>query len=171
MGGQCLSLPSHGFSSFSLCNKKASLTDWKAGMCWWWLFILSDGHKCFRSLSAISWKLLDTGVLWLWGQRGWNWMNYGLLLCVFMFPICLLPLPPPLLPSIPSPSPVSECQSCTGLNEDPETGGLTGWLSGTRTRLLNGRHGFDPWSERSPGGVNGNPLQYSCLENCMDRGA
>ena len=24
---------------------------------------------------------------------------------------------------------------------------------------------------RSPGGVNGNPLQYSCLENPMDRGA
>ena len=26
-------------------------------------------------------------------------------------------------------------------------------------------------SERSPGEVNGNPLQYSCLENPMDRGA
>ena len=25
--------------------------------------------------------------------------------------------------------------------------------------------------ERSPGGGNGNPLQYSCLENPMDRGA
>ena len=24
---------------------------------------------------------------------------------------------------------------------------------------------------RSPGEVNGNPLQYSCLENPMDRGA
>ena len=28
-----------------------------------------------------------------------------------------------------------------------------------------------PRSERSPGGGNGNPLQYSCLENPMDRGA
>jgi len=26
-------------------------------------------------------------------------------------------------------------------------------------------------SGRSPGGGNGNPLQYSCLENCMDRGS
>ena len=26
-------------------------------------------------------------------------------------------------------------------------------------------------SERSPGAGNGNPLQYSCLENPMDRGA
>ena len=25
--------------------------------------------------------------------------------------------------------------------------------------------------ERSPGGGHGNPLQYSCLENSMDRGA
>ena len=33
------------------------------------------------------------------------------------------------------------------------------------------RCGFDPWSVRSPGVVNGNPLQYSCLETSMDRGA
>ena len=26
-------------------------------------------------------------------------------------------------------------------------------------------------SGRSPGGGHGNPLQYSCLENSMDRGA
>ena len=28
-----------------------------------------------------------------------------------------------------------------------------------------------PELERSPGGGHGNPLQYSCLENPMDRGA
>ena len=28
-----------------------------------------------------------------------------------------------------------------------------------------------PESGRSPGGGNGNPLQYSCLENSLDRGA
>ena len=27
------------------------------------------------------------------------------------------------------------------------------------------------WLERSAGEGNGNPLQYSCLENLMDRGA
>ena len=27
------------------------------------------------------------------------------------------------------------------------------------------------WLARSPGGGHGNPLQYSCLENSMDRGA
>ena len=31
--------------------------------------------------------------------------------------------------------------------------------------------GSVPGSGRSPGGGNGNPLQYSCLENPMDRGA
>ena len=29
----------------------------------------------------------------------------------------------------------------------------------------------DPGSGRSPGGGNGNPLQYSCLENYLDREA
>ena len=31
--------------------------------------------------------------------------------------------------------------------------------------------GFIPGLGRSPGGGPGNPLQYSCLENPMDRGA
>ena len=31
--------------------------------------------------------------------------------------------------------------------------------------------GLIPGSGRSPGGGHGNPLQYSCLENSMDRGA
>ena len=31
--------------------------------------------------------------------------------------------------------------------------------------------GSIPWSGRSPGRGNGNPLLHSCLENFMDRGA
>ena len=34
-----------------------------------------------------------------------------------------------------------------------------------------GDSGSVPGSGRSPGAGNGNPLQYSCLENFMDRGA
>ena len=34
-----------------------------------------------------------------------------------------------------------------------------------------GETGLIPGSGRSPGGGNGNSLQYSCLENPMDRGA
>ena len=32
-------------------------------------------------------------------------------------------------------------------------------------------HGFDPWVRKIPWRGNGNPLQYSCLENPMDRGS
>ena len=38
----------------------------------------------------------------------------------------------------------------------PANAGVTGWI---------------PGSGRSPGGGHGNPPQYSCLENPMDRGA
>ena len=34
-----------------------------------------------------------------------------------------------------------------------------------------GDSGSIPGSGKSPGGRHGNPLQYSCLENPMDRGA
>ena len=34
-----------------------------------------------------------------------------------------------------------------------------------------GVSGLIPGSRRSPGAGTGNPLQYSCLENPMDRGA
>ena len=34
-----------------------------------------------------------------------------------------------------------------------------------------GNQGLIPWLKRSPGEGNGNPLQYSCRENSMGRGA
>ena len=37
--------------------------------------------------------------------------------------------------------------------------------------MRNRRQGLYPGSGRSPGEGNGNPFQYSCLENAMDRGA
>ena len=52
--------------------------------------------------------------------------------------------------------------------------GLPRWLSGkdsTRSAGDAGDMGSIPGSGRSPGGENGNPLQYSCLESPMDRGA
>ena len=33
------------------------------------------------------------------------------------------------------------------------------------------RNQFDPWVRKTPGGGHGNPLQYSCLESPLDRGA
>ena len=44
--------------------------------------------------------------------------------------------------------------------------------SGRKASVYNVRDlGLTPGSGRSPGEGNGNPLQYSCLENPMDRGA
>ena len=48
---------------------------------------------------------------------------------------------------------------------------LLWWHSGKESACNAGDTGSIPGSERSPGEVNGNPLQYSCLENPMDRGA
>ena len=45
------------------------------------------------------------------------------------------------------------------------------WLRWERNCLQCRRPGFNPGSGRSPGEVKGDPLQYSCLENPMDRGA
>ena len=58
--------------------------------------------------------------------------------------------------------------------------GLPGWLSGKKKKKKKipaanagdtGDVGSIPGSGRSPGGGDGNPLQDSCLENPMDRGA
>ena len=46
-------------------------------------------------------------------------------------------------------------------------GGTVGKESSCQCR----RQWFDPWWGSSPGGGNGNPLLYSCLEHSMDRGA
>ena len=43
--------------------------------------------------------------------------------------------------------------------------------SACQCRLEPARLGSIPGSGRSPGGGNGNPLPYSCLENPVDRGA
>ena len=49
--------------------------------------------------------------------------------------------------------------------------GLPRWLSGKESACQAGDIALIPGSRRYPGEGNGNPLQYSCLENSMDRGA
>ena len=51
---------------------------------------------------------------------------------------------------------------------------LPRWLSGKKSTCNSGDTGdvdSIPGLGRSPGGGNGNPLQYSCLGNPKDRGA
>ena len=68
------------------------------------------------------------------------------------------------------------------MNEAKDAGGfvkasnhwLPQWFSGkesARNAGDAGDVGSIPGSGRSPGGGNGNPLQYSSLENDMDKGA
>ena len=49
--------------------------------------------------------------------------------------------------------------------------GLPWWLSGKESACNAGDLGLIPGLRRSPGEGHGNPLQYSCLENPMDREA
>ena len=46
-----------------------------------------------------------------------------------------------------------------------------GGSDGKASAYNEGDPGSIPGSERTPGEGNGNPLQYSCLENPMDGGA
>ena len=51
------------------------------------------------------------------------------------------------------------------------SGGFPGGLDGKESACSAGEQVSIPGLGRSPGEGNGNPLQYSCLENPMDGGA
>ena len=69
------------------------------------------------------------------------------------------------------PSPHPGLSSLVQIKFYQEVQGLPWWLRWYRTCLQCGRHGFGPGSGRFPAEGNGNPFQYSCLANSMDRGA
>ena len=48
--------------------------------------------------------------------------------------------------------------------------GLPRWLTNKEFTCQCRRPEFDPWVRKIPGEGKGYPLQYSCLENPMDRG-
>ena len=48
--------------------------------------------------------------------------------------------------------------------------GFPKWLSGKESAGDTGDVVLIPRLGKSPGGGNGNPLEYSCLENFIDRG-
>ena len=52
---------------------------------------------------------------------------------------------------------------CDAMNRSPPGSTESAWSAGDPSLI--------PGLGRSPGGGNGNPLQYSCLENSMDSGA
>ena len=56
------------------------------------------------------------------------------------------------------------------LNSTMEKRRILWWLSGKESTCQSRRYRFDPWVRKIPGEGNGNPLQYSSLENPIDRG-
>ena len=62
-------------------------------------------------------------------------------------------------------------ESAICIHTSPPSGGFPGGADGKQSARNAGDLGSIPGSGRSPGEGNGNPLQYSCLENPMDRGA
>ena len=86
------------------------------------------------------------------------------------YPVWLHPLRPASLKNrawiplgIPSPS--------AAIHRDLFYHFLPCWLCDKHSAYNARDPGLIPGSGRSPGGGNGNPLQYSCLENPMDEGA
>ena len=60
---------------------------------------------------------------------------------------------------------------CTKSAQSIDVIGPSWCLSGKEFACQCRRHGFNPWSGRSSGKGNGNPLQQSCLGNPMHREA
>ena len=58
-----------------------------------------------------------------------------------------------------------------GIHTGSGAPGFSGGSDGKVSTWRQGDPGSIPWLGRSPGEGNGNPLQYSCLENSMDGGA
>ena len=58
-----------------------------------------------------------------------------------------------------------------GKNKQTNTQDVPGGLNSKESACNVGDPGSTPGLGRCPGEENGNPLQYSCLENPMDRGA
>ena len=61
--------------------------------------------------------------------------------------------------------------TCVFLFRTVTSGGFPGGLVVKNLPINAGDSGLIPGQEDSPEGGNGNSLQYSCLENFMDRGA
>ena len=64
-----------------------------------------------------------------------------------------------------------ETENMHELEENMSKVGLPWWLSDKECTCNVGEAGSFLGSGGSPGEGNGNPFQYSCLENPMDRGA
>ena len=76
----------------------------------------------------------------------------------------------PYFPNVTSFSPTLSCFSPVAIVFPYFHAGFPGGLDGKESACNLGDPGLIPGLGRCPGGGHSNPLQYSCLENPMDRG-
>ena len=124
----------------------------------WWPWALGQGLLPFLSTAGGSFKQRGLSSLpTVLDQGGLSWP---------LHPVCIS-IPPPLF----SPAqrqlfwPLIHYTFCKGFPGGSVVKNLPAKARGSGDVCL------IPGLGRSPGGGNGNPLQYSCLENSMDRGA
>ena len=119
------------------------------------------GEKILSFLKYVSLVLLFEAVK----IRLWSYLYYQRLpknsfpggFVLRSLPICLLV--------------INKIHFCLRDNDRGFSAGLPWWLRHKESASNAGDSSSIPGSGRSPGEGNGNPLQYSCLENPMDRGA
>ena len=114
-----------------------------------------------------TWKclLLQSPVCHL--QAVWPWASHFTCETVFLSVKCGVEC---ICVHTHTQTPTSKTVFCKILN----TQGLPWWLSGKDSAckcLQCRRRGFNAWVRKIPWEGNGNPLQYSCLGNPVDRGA
>ena len=117
-----------------------------------------DGAHGVHIRSVVPW-FIDNHRPKLWSQEKWKRLVGGVVLQTFM-----------ILKSIKTQLSKHILRNIRAVRY-PE--GLPRWLGGKESACQSKRPGkcrFNPWVGRSPREGNGNPLQYSCLENPMDKG-
>ena len=132
----------------------------------WWAtvhWVTRVGHDLVTKQPPPPQNIIPVINIHIRGKHPWN----KLMFTIKVFTMKMIALLPNITLSTtvsPSPSWLEKSSPVTGENRLPR------WLSGNLPANT-GDLGSVPGSGRSPGKGNGNSLQYSCLENPMDRGA
>ena len=134
----------------SLCNKQTHIHQSMLWRC--------SSKAALSTVSAIF--INPHGTLFL------HWKTHFLALHLASPPEDVSWFPIPGIQVTVKPYHMTKCNHCWPHNSFP------GASDGKESACLQcGRPGFDPWVRKIPGEGNGNPFQYSCLENPKDRAA
>ena len=137
------------WNSNSLATWCEELTHLKRPWCWERLKAVAEGDDRWEGWMASptqwTWVCVNSGSWWWTGRPG-------------------------VLQSMGSRRAGHHCATELNWTDDGMVMGFPGGLDGKVSVCNAGNPGLIVWSGSSPGEWNGNPLQYSCLGNLMDRG-